>query len=417
MYKETRLDNGLLIVSEATTAVQTASVGVYVRTGARAETPANNGVSHFLEHMAFKGTARRNALQIAAEIEDVGGHMNAATGREMTTYYLKVLKDDLPLAVDMLGDILLNSTFPEEEMTRERDVILQEIGEMKDTPDDVVFEHLQETCFPNQPIGRSILGTVDTVNALKRDDLMTYMQAHYTSANMIVAAAGNLDHDALVGMVAQHFSGLKAGEPAFMAPACYAGGLHVEHRPLEQVHVALAYEGVSYLDDDYYAAHVWNMLMGGGMACPLFQEVREKRGLAYSVFSYLSNSNDTGLFGIYAGTSPDRLAELLPVVQATLLEGTQNLADEDVARARAQLKSSLLMSLESTDSRMSRIARDQLVHGHAIRVEDTIAKLDALTKADLLRAGGRLLKSRPSLSVIGPVTEAQVKEAFAQAAH
>jgi predicted Zn-dependent peptidase len=409
MYKETRLENGLLIVSERMPTVETASVGAYVRTGARAEGANNNGVSHFLEHMAFKGTTRRNALQIASEIEDVGGHMNAATGRETTTYYMKVLKEDIPLAVDMLGDILLNSTFPEEEITRERDVILQEIGEMKDTPDDVVFEHLQELCFSNQPIGRSILGTVETVNTLNKKDLQDYMQTHYNGANMIVAAAGNIDHDALVGQVAQHFNGLEKGNVTEMAPARYVGGVSVVPRELEQVHVAMAYEGVSYKDNDYYAAHVWNMLMGGGMASPLFQEVREKRGLAYSVFSYLSSSQDTGLFGVYAGTSPDKLDGMLPLIQSTLLEGTQKLADEEVSRARAQLKSSLLMSLESTDSRMGRIARDQLVQGREVPVAEIIGVLDGLTKDDLLRAARRLLDGPLSLSIIGPTTPEKVE--------
>ncbi|MBI1364236.1 MAG: insulinase family protein [Proteobacteria bacterium] len=410
MYQETRLDNGLLIVSEVMPAVETASVGVYVRTGARAEDARNNGVSHFLEHMAFKGTHRRDALAIAAEIEDVGGHMNAATGREMTTYYIKVLKDDLPLAVDMLGDILLNSTFPEEEITRERDVILQEIGEMKDTPDDVVFEHLQEVCYPSQAIGRSILGTVDTVKALRKSDLQTYMGTHYSASNMIVSAAGNVDHVKLVEMVARHFGKLPKGEVTRMAPARYAGGVHTEHRPLEQVHVALAYEGVSYLDPDYYAAHVWTMLMGGGMASPLFQEVREKRGLAYSVFSYLSNSYDTGLFGVYAGTAPERLSEMLPVLRETLLTGTKDLTDESVARARAQLKSSLMMSMESTDSRMGRIARDQMLYGRHVPVTEVLKKLDSLSKADLLRAAGRMLGGTPSLSVVGPADEKTVRD-------
>jgi predicted Zn-dependent peptidase len=409
MYQHTRLPNGLLIVTETMPAVETASVGVYVRTGARAEDAATNGVSHFLEHMAFKGTRRRDALAIAAEIEDVGGHMNAATGREMTTYYIKTLKEHVPLSIDMLGDILLHSTLPEDEITRERDVILQEIGEMKDTPDDVVFEHLQELCYPAQPMGRSILGTVDTVSAMRRETLSAYLTTHYTAANMLVAAAGNLTHAEVVDRVSAAFDGLPTGTPTVMPAATYGGGTHVEHRPLEQVHVALAYEGVSYLDPDYFAAHVWSMLMGGGMASPLFQEVREKRGLAYSVFSYLSNSYDTGMFGVYAATAPERLTEMLPVLRDTLREGAERLTPDSVNRARAQLKSSLMMSMESTDSRMGRIARDQLIHGRHIPVAETLAKMDALTADDLLRAARRMLASTPSLSVIGPVDAAALK--------
>ena len=414
MFRQTTLKNGLTILSEEMASIQTVSVGAYIRTGARHENPQINGLSHMLEHMAFKGTKRRSALDIAAEVEGVGGVMNAYTSYETTVYYLKTLADDLPLAVDILGDILLHSTFPENEIEVERGVILQEIGQSKDAPDDQVFELVQTTAWPTQPLGRPILGTVETVNGLKRQHLADYMAHHYRAGNMVIAAAGKIDHDHLVQLVEKYFAGLKAGAGELPESASYQGGLVAEHRPLEQVHFSLGFEAIPYGDPAYYTAHLWNTLLGGGMASRLFQEVREKRGLVYSVYSYIQNYRDTGMFGIYAGTGAQQLPELIPVLRDVLHEATQQLTTEEIERARTQLKAGLMMSLESTSSRMSRLASNHFIYGGYVPLEDTISKIDAVSKTDLLAIGQRLFHPKTAtVAAVGPVDEAALQKLWA----
>ncbi len=416
MIKQTVLDNGLTVISEVMPAVETVSVGVYVRTGSRAETAANNGVSHFLEHMAFKGTERRSALDIAAEVEDVGGQMNAYTSTETTAYHLKVLKGDLPLAVDMLGDILLNSTFPEDEIERERGVILQEIGQSKDTPSDVVFDHLMATAYPNQPVGRPILGTVDTVKAVSRKSLKTYMQSRYTGANMILAAAGNVDHAALVALAKKHFKKLKKGTPNTVTPAKLGRGLMVEKRTLEQVHLALSFGAVGKTDPRIFAANIWNTIVGGGMSSRLFQEIREKRGLVYTVYSYLSPFKDSGIFGIYAGTSAKQVPELLPAALVELKAATHALTKEEIARGRAQIKAGILMSLESTDARMGRLARDVFLYGKPVPVAEVVRRIDAVTRDDLHAIGNYILNPKTAtLAAVGPIDKAKLQKLWEKA--
>jgi predicted Zn-dependent peptidase len=278
----TRLPSGLLVVTETMDRVETVSFGAYVASGTRNETEAENGASHFLEHMAFKGTARRTAVQIAEEVENVGGHINAYTAREQTAYYVKLLKEDLALGADIIGDILTHSTFAPEELERERGVILQEIGQANDTPDDIIFDRFQETAFPSQPMGRPTLGTEDGIKAMRRSALVSYMQSHYAAENVVIAAAGNLRHDTVVDLVVKHFADLPAQKPPAYAPSLYSGGEYREARELDQVHVVLGFPSVPYGDRDYYPALLLSTLLGGGMSSRLFQEIREKRGLVYS---------------------------------------------------------------------------------------------------------------------------------------
>jgi predicted Zn-dependent peptidase len=398
----TTLPNGLTVVSEAMPRVETASFGAYVGAGTRNESAAENGVSHFLEHMAFKGTKKRDAAAIAREIENVGGHLNAYTARESTAYYCKVLKEDLPLAADIIGDILTHSTFEPEELERERGVILQEIGQANDTPDDIVFDHFQDTAYPQQPMGRPVLGTEDSIKRMKRETLTGYMTGHYGPHRMVVAAAGALDHDVLVGLVQQHFADLPAVAPPPPEPARYEGGEFREDRDLDQVHIVLGFPSVPYGHALYYPTQLLSTLLGGGMSSRLFQEIREKRGLVYAVYSFATPFHDSGMLQIYAGTGEKEAAELMPVTLQELLRVQRDVTEEELARAKAQLRASLLMSLESTGSRTEQLARQIQIHGRVIPVEETKAKIAAVTVEQVQQAAAAAFRGRPTLATMGP---------------
>jgi predicted Zn-dependent peptidase len=398
----TRLPSGLTVVTERMERVETVSLGAYVAAGTRNETAEENGISHFLEHMAFKGTARRSAAAIAEEIEAVGGHINAYTAREQTAFYVKLLKEDVALGADIIGDILTHSTFEPAELERERGVILQEIGQANDTPDDIIFDHFQETAYPGQPMGRPVLGREEIIRALPREALMGYMRRHYTTANTIVAAAGNLDHDRIVDLVATHFADLPADPAPAAEPGRYAGGEFREARDLDQVHIVLGFPSVAYADDDFYPTLLLSTLLGGGMSSRLFQEVREKRGLVYSVYTFTAPALDGGLFGIYAGTGEREAAELMPVALEELLKVQRDVSEPELARARAQVKANLLMSLESTGSRCEQLARQLQVYGRIVPVEETIARINAVTVADVRRAAARQFRAAPTLAALGP---------------
>ncbi|PIW28280.1 MAG: peptidase M16 [Rhodospirillales bacterium CG15_BIG_FIL_POST_REV_8_21_14_020_66_15] len=409
----TELENGLRVVTERMDRVETVSVGAWIGVGARHEPEAVNGVSHLLEHMVFKGTTRRSALAIAEEIEAVGGHMNAYTAREHTAYYAKMLKDDLGLAMDVISDLVQHATLDPEELERERHVVIQEIHQLHDTPDDMVFENFQAQAFPGQALGRSVLGSEDLIGAMSRDEIVTYMQAHYAAPAGVVSAAGALDHGTVVDMVRKSFKDLPSGAPAAREAARYGGGEVRADRDLEQVHITLGFEGLAYDDDDYYAASVLSALLGGGMSSRLFQEVREKRGLVYSIYSYQSAYTDGGLFGIYAGTGADEVRELMPLIADELNKVRVAVDDDEVARARAQLKASILMSLESTSSRCEQLARQMLIYGRPIPTEEIVARIDAVTAQDVVRVAERLFGAKPTLSAIGPLKHLEPGDAFA----
>lgn len=398
------LPNGLRLVTQQMESVESVSLGVWVGTGARYETADINGVSHFLEHMAFKGTERRSARAIAEEIENVGGHLNAYTSREQTAYHATVLKEDVPLAVDIIADILLNSRFDQTELDRERAVILQEIGQANDTPDDVIFDRFQEAAFPDQPVGRPVLGTAEIVGAMSRDTLIGYMASQYTAPHMVLAAAGNLDHDRLAALAQDAFGDLPSDGANGAAAGTYRGGDFRETRDLEQVHLILGFEGLPYEDPDYYAFSVLSTLFGGGMSSRLFQEVREVRGLAYSIYSFGAAYLDTGLFGIYAGTGEGEAAELVAVLCDELRKVCGPVAEDELRRARAQIKAGVLMSLESTASRCEQIARQVHVFGRPLGLEEIASRIDAVDETAVRRVATRLLESRPTVAALGPIT-------------
>lgn len=409
----TRLANGIRVATDTMDSVESVSLGVWVDVGTRHERPEVNGVAHLLEHMAFKGTERRSAYDIAAEIEAVGGHLNAYTSRENTAYYAKVLAEDVPLALDIVSDILRRPTFDEEELRRERAVVLQEIGQAADTPDDCIFDYFQAAAFPDQALGRPVLGTGEIVRRLDRATLKGYMGQYYGGESSVVVAAGKVEHERFVELAAAAFEGYPAVAKAEVESARYAGGDCREPRDLEQVHLLLGFDSVGYLDADYYTAMVYSTLLGGGMSSRLFQEVREKRGLVYSIYSFASSYRDGGLFGIYAGTGESEVEDLLPVVCDELGKSVAAIAEDELLRARAQIKAGILMSLESSSARCEQLAQQILVYGRPLTVPEVVERIEAVDPAALRRFAGRLLKSAPTLASLGPIGRVESLERVA----
>ena len=399
----TRLASGLVVVTDSMPHLETASLGVWVGCGSRDEREDEHGIAHLLEHMAFKGTSRRTARQIAEEIEAVGGDLNAATSVETTAYYARVLKADVPLALDVLSDILADPAFDREELAREQNVIVQEIGAAEDTPDDIVFDHLQATAFPGQPVGRSILGTRASVRAFDDRRLRAYLGRNYRAPDMVVAAAGAIDHRAVLAEVERRFAAFNGAAAPVPDPAKFGGGIRIEARELEQVHIALALEGVPQRDSELYALQVFTNVVGGGMSSRLFQQVREKRGLCYAIYTFHSPYFDTGLFGLYAGTDAADASELMRVVVDQLAAAAEDLDDKEVDRAKAQMKAGLLMALESSSARAEQLARQIFAFGRPLAVEEIIAKVDAVTVKSARAAGRELIRrSRPAFAALGP---------------
>ena len=403
--RTTTLENGLRVVSDPMAAVESVSLGVWVGVGTRYEKPEMNGVSHLLEHMAFKGTKRRSALAIAEEIEAVGGHINAYTTRESTAYYVRVLKEDVALGVDLIADILQNSTMETEELERERTVILQEIHQANDSPDDVVFDNFQEAAYPDQPMGRQVLGDANIVGSMGRKIIMDYMNSHYNANTMVLSAAGRVDHDELVTLARNTFSDLPKGEQASREQANYTGGQSIVERELEQAHLLLGFEGVGYEDPDFYVAAVLSTLFGGGMSSRLFQEIREKRGLVYSIYSFVPSYSDSGLFGIYAGTGEEETQELIPLVCDEIKKICDSVGDDELSRARAQIKASILMALESSSSRCEQLARQMMVFGRPLPTEEIVANIEAVDRNAILSAAQRIFSSPLTVAALGPVSK------------
>jgi predicted Zn-dependent peptidase len=417
----TRLPSGLSVITDQMPHLETASLGVWVGSGSRDEEPGEHGISHLLEHMAFTGTSRRTSREIAETIEAVGGDINASTSVESTAYHARMLKADVPLALDILADILSNPTFDDAELKREQNVIVQEIGASEDNPDDVLFDHLQSVAFPGQPIGRSILGTPDTVRSFDQAKLRGYLGRNYRAPDMIVAAAGSVEHGAVVDLVQQHF-GAFAGPPApIPQPATFDGGARVETRKLEQAHIALALQGLPQRHADLFSLQVFTAVLGGGMSSRLFQEVREKRGLCYSIFAFHMPYFDTGMFGLYAGTDQADAAELMQVVVDQIADAAETIEEKEIARAKAQMKAGLLMALESSGARAEQLARQMLAYGRPLTIEEVIAKVDAVTVASARAAGRALIgRGRPAIAALGPgrglASAAAIAETLAQRA-
>ena len=410
-----RLPSGLVVVTDAMPHLQTASLGVWVGSGSRDEHEDENGISHLLEHMAFKGTARRHARQIAEEIEAVGGDLNAATSVETTAYYARVLRADVPLALDVLSDILANPTFEPEELAREKNVIVQEIGAAEDTPDDLIFDYLQGVAYPGQPIGRSILGTPDSVRSFDSRRLRAYLSRNYRGPDMVIAAAGAVDHAEVVAEVERRFASFNGPLAPVPEGARFAGGARLEKRDLEQVHVAFAIEGVPLRDPSLYSLQIFTNILGGGMSSRLFQEVREIRGLCYAIYAFHASYADTGMLGVYAGTDAADLPELMRVVVDQIGATADTLNEIELARAKAQMKAGLLMALESSGARAEQLARQIIAFGRTIPLEEIVAKVEAVT-VESARAAGRALiaRGKPAVAVVGPGRNLEKAAAIAE---
>jgi predicted Zn-dependent peptidase len=402
------LSNGLRIVTEHMPGLHSASIGIWVGAGGRHERIEQNGIAHFLEHMAFKGTKTRSALQIAEAIEDVGGYINAYTSREMTAYYARVLEDDVTLGLEVIADILLNPVFDPSEIEVERGVILQEIGQALDTPDDVIFDWLQEAAYPDQALGRTILGPSERVSSFSRDDLSGFVGEHYGPNQMILSAAGGIDHDAIVRQAEDLFGHLPRSAPsALIQPAAFGGGEKRMTKDLEQVHFALAFEGPDYRDPEIYTAQIYATAMGGGMSSRLFQEIRENRGLCYTIFAQAGAYEDTGLTTIYAGTSAEQIAELTNITMDEMKRAADDMSEAEVARARAQMKAGLLMGLESPSNRAERLARLMSIWGRIPELSETIAYVDGVTTAGVRAFAAKVATDAgAAMALYGPASNA-----------
>lgn len=399
----TTLPSGLTIVTDTMAHVKTVSISVTAGIGARDEGEGEHGISHLLEHMAFKGTSRRTARGLAEEIEAVGGDLNAATSAESTTYYAKVLGEDLNLATDILVDILGDPLFDPVELTKEQNVIVQEIGAADDSPEDVVFDQFLAAAFPGQPLGRSILGTPETVRSATPEGLRGYLARNYKAPRMVVSAAGAVDHDALVALVGDHLHPFHGEAPPEAPKGRYAGGILTASRPIEQSNIVLGFSGHSYRDAEIYPVGVFSNLLGGGLSSRLFQEVREERGLCYSIYAFHWSYGDTGLFGISAGTDPKDVPELMKVTFDTLTSAASGATEAEVARAKAQMKVGLLGALESSGARCDQLARQVLAFGNLMPLETVVQKIDAVTVDDVRRVATSLIASSPiTLAALGP---------------
>lgn len=400
-----RLSNGLTIVTHTMAQIESVALGIWVKSGSRNERAEEHGIAHMLEHMAFKGTENRTAYRIATDIEDVGGEINAATSVETTAYFARVLKDDMPLAVDILTDIITSSKFEEEELEREKQVVLQEINATQDTPDDIVFDYFTETAFRHQTIGRPILGTPDSVRSFTSDNLRSFMNEHYSADRMIVIAAGAVEHEQFVREVESRLGSFRAHSVAPLTElANYVGGDFREYRNLKDAQVLIGFEGRAYHMRDYYASQILSIILGGGMSSRLFQEVREKRGLCYSIYAFHWGFSDTGLFGIHTATNEDGLAELVPVVLEELYKASKNISQKELDRARAQYRANLTMSRESPSSRMQMIARQMSLYGRPIPSSELMERLSLITVDRLADLAERLfIDSKPTLAAVGSV--------------
>jgi predicted Zn-dependent peptidase len=399
----TSLPSGLAVVTETTPHVKTAAIGVFVAAGSRYERASEHGLSHFIEHMAFKGTRRRSAREIAEAIENVGGDLNAETGVERTSYFARVLGSDAGLALDVMGDLLTESAFDPDELEREKNVILQEIGAVEDTPDDLVFDLLTATAWPDQPIGRPILGTQEAIEAFDRSAIDNYLGRRYRAGATIVAAAGAVEHDDILALVQSRLEKLPAAPTPAEERAAYRGGETKRSRRLEQTHVVVGFEGRPAGAPDHDAAQVFAAAAGGGMSSRLFQEVREKRGLAYSIYAFHWDFIDTGLFGFYAGSADRDAAEVVAASLECLAEAAHGLDESEIRRVKAQMKVSLVTAFEQPAARVHQLSRQMQVYGRPLSFDEILARVDAVSVEEVRKTGAAMLRSPPAVAVIGAV--------------
>lgn len=402
--QSTKLDNGLRIVTDTVDTVDSVAVGIWCDVGTRNEDLAHNGVAHMVEHMMFNGTPTRSSKDIVEEIESVGGQMNAFTSRELTAYYVHSLKDHLPLALDVLGDMIQRPTFPDQEMEKERGVIIQEIGMTNDTPDDLVFDLYQETAYPDQALGAPILGTTDIIENMEKKTLFDYVNRFYTPQKLVISAAGNITHDDMLAQVEKVFTDLPENKDEQFKEADYQGGECRSEKELEQTHLVMGFQGIDQNDPKYYAAVLLSTILGGGMSSRLFQEVREKRGLVYSVYSAHTAFKDDGQFEIYAGTGPDKLQELTPVICDEVHKIMQEKCpQEELDRAKNQIKANMLMRRESMLARANRQAKYMINFDKDLDIAHLLKQIDAVSVDDIAATAQKIFTTRPTVAALGPL--------------
>ena len=409
MYQKTTLANGLRIVSESIPYMSSISLGIFAGTGSRHETPAEQGVSHFIEHLMFKGTHRRSAKDIAEMVDDVGGQLNAATDRENTCYYIKVLPEHLSLGMDILSDMLLNSKFADVDVEKERQVVLEEISLYEDSPDELIHDLHMNSLWPGHALGRNILGTRETIAAMDRQAILDYRIRHYVPDNLVIAAAGNLTHEQLVELSQLYWADVSGKSQMLVDPTpTFVAARLLQEKDIEQLHVCLGTPGVAHDSSQYYASHVLNTILGGGVSSRLFQSIREDRGLAYSVCSYPSRFRDTGLMTIYAGVSPENSREVIEITNAILADIRVNgVRPDEIKRAKEQLKAGLMFSMESSASRMSRVGRAEISSREYLSPEKLAAKVDAVSLEQLFELAQPLYQPENTcMTALGPVEAA-----------
>ena len=398
------LHKGLRVITDTVETVESVAIGLWCDVGTRHEDMAHNGVAHMVEHMMFNGTPTRSSKDIVEQIESVGGQMNAYTSRELTAYYIHLLKEDVPLALDVLSDMIQRPTFPDADLEKERGVIVQEIGMTQDTPDDLVFDFYQETAYPDQALGAPILGTAKIVEGMKKETLFDYVHRFYTPQKLVISASGNISHDQIIDLAQRLFVDLPQDHEGQYPPANYQGGEKREAKDLEQNHIVLGFQGIDNKDPNYYAASLMSTILGGGMSSRLFQEVREKHGLVYSVYSAHTGYNDDGQFEIYAGTGPDKLPKLIPVICDEIQKIVQApVTAEELARAKSQLRSGILMGRESMLSRANRHAKHMINFGSQFDMSELLGKIDAVTIDDVATMAQRIFNGAPTLAALGPL--------------
>ncbi|MCF6320297.1 MAG: insulinase family protein [Rhizobiaceae bacterium] len=403
----TQLANGLTIVTETIKHLESVALGVWVKSGSRNESDNEHGVAHMLEHMAFKGTKSRTAREIVEQVENVGGDVNAATSMETTAYFARLLKEDVALGVDILHDILTGSTIDENELKREKHVVLQEIGASKDSPEDLIYDHYQSAAFHQQALGRSIMGTPQSVSSFQPENLRHYLDNHYHGPNMVLSCAGAMEHEALLKLAVDKFGDFSPLPTEEAPTASYVGTELLDNRELMEAQIMLGFEGRAYHARDFYASQLLATILGGGMSSRLFQEVREVRGLCYSVYAFHWGFSDTGTFGIHAATGADDVAELVPVIIEELKRAAQSITLEETDRARAQIRAHLLMSNESPSARSAQNARQLMLFGRLITNDELMERLNAISPERIRDLAERLFfQSTPTIAAVGPINAA-----------
>jgi predicted Zn-dependent peptidase len=414
MFKKSEVGGGITFLSEQIPYVHSVSMGIWVKSGSVADKKETAGISHFLEHMLFKGTEKRTSFEIAREIDDVGGHLNAYTTKDSVGFFVKVLKEDLPLAVDVISDIFKNPTFPEDEIQREKDVVLQEIKMVEDSPDDYIHDLAFKHMWANHPLGYSILGEVKTVNSFNRDLLFEFKKTHHTRDNIILGLVGNFDDDTANGLLDSALSGIGSGLPEEISTPSFTPERVIKEKDTEQVHTLVTFSALPYSHPKRYAQFILNTVIGGGMSSRLFQEIREKRGLAYAVYSFLTPFKDVGSLGVYAGTDKSSVVELMEVMMGELTKMNKvPLTDSELNSAKGQIKGNLLLSMESTNSRLSRMVRNEMFFNRQVDAEEIIEKIDETTVNDVIEVAQEIIDTKKMCCVfMGPIAEKDIPNDF-----